>query len=60
MVCFISILIVKVDKYLLECEGLRVRHYKIDLDLIVSVVLIALMYDHISIAIRDVYSELTS
>ena len=60
VVCLISVLIVKVDKYLLERKGFRVRHDKVNREHIVSFVFITLVDDYISVSIRYVYPKLTS
>ena len=60
VVCFIPILIVKVDKYLLEHKIFRIRHDEVNRNIVVGFVFVVLVNDNISIPIRDVYSKLTS
>jgi len=60
VVCLITVLVIKVDLYFLERKGFRVRHDKVNRDLIVGFVFIALVEDHISVPIRYFYPKLTS
>ena len=60
VVCFIPILIVKVDKYLLEHKIFRIRHDEVNRNIVVGFVFVVLVNDTISIPIRDVHSKLTS